>query len=98
QGLIIEGWAPQLLILGHTAVGGFVTHYGWNSVVEAIATEVPMVTWPLGTEQFFNKKLVRLCSGGGEGGSGRVWGMCRKEIRFFIILLFLMNVIMRWKI
>ncbi|CAI0445875.1 unnamed protein product [Linum tenue] len=58
QGLVIEGWAPQLLILGHAAVGGFVTHCGWNSVVEAIAAGVPMVTWPLAAEQFFNEKLV----------------------------------------
>ncbi|CAI0445878.1 unnamed protein product [Linum tenue] len=31
---------------------------GWNSVVEAIAAGVPMVTWPLAAEQFFNEKLV----------------------------------------
>lgn len=58
RGLIIRGWAPQVLILDHEAVGGFVTHCGWNSVLEGVAAGVPMVTWPLSAEQFFNEKLV----------------------------------------
>lgn len=58
QGLIIRGWAPQVLILNHRAVGGFVTHCGWNSVLEGVTAGVPMVTWPLHAEQFYNEKLV----------------------------------------
>ncbi|KAK4437907.1 Scopoletin glucosyltransferase [Sesamum alatum] len=58
RGLIIKGWAPQVLILEHEAVGGFVTHCGWNSVLEGVAAGVPMITWPLSAEQFFNEKLV----------------------------------------
>ncbi|KAF7840808.1 scopoletin glucosyltransferase-like [Senna tora] len=58
KGLIMRNWAPQLLILGHRAVGGFVTHCGWNSIMEAIGAGVVMVTWPVGGEQFFNEKLV----------------------------------------
>ncbi|KAK3413066.1 hypothetical protein EUGRSUZ_E02951 [Eucalyptus grandis] len=56
--LIIRGWAPQALILDHEATGGFVTHCGWNSILEAVAAGVPMVTWPVAAEQFYNEKLV----------------------------------------
>lgn len=58
KGLIIRGWAPQVLILDHEAVGGFVTHCGWNSSLEGITSGVPMVTWPVAAEQFYNEKLL----------------------------------------
>ncbi|KAL4615431.1 hypothetical protein ACB092_07G124300 [Castanea dentata] len=58
KGLIIRGWAPQILILDHEAVGGFVTHCGWNSTLEGVASGVPMVTWPMASEQFYNEKLI----------------------------------------
>ncbi|XP_039142851.1 UDP-glycosyltransferase 73B4-like [Dioscorea cayenensis subsp. rotundata] len=58
KGFIIRGWAPQLLILNHKAVGGFMTHCGWNSTLEGVCAGLPMITWPLFAEQFYNERLV----------------------------------------
>ncbi|XP_071688966.1 scopoletin glucosyltransferase-like [Rutidosis leptorrhynchoides] len=58
KGLIIKGWALQVLILDHDSFGVFVTHCGWNSLLEGVSGGVPLVTWPVMAEQFCNAKLV----------------------------------------
>lgn len=54
RGVVVKQWAPQAEVLRHRATGAFVTHCGWNSVLESIMVGVPMVAWPLYAEQRLN--------------------------------------------
>ncbi|CDP05662.1 unnamed protein product [Coffea canephora] len=47
----IVRWVPQLAVLSHPAMGGFVSHCGWNSILESIWCGMPIATWPLFAEQ-----------------------------------------------
>ncbi|KAL7146244.1 hypothetical protein ABFS83_06G027500 [Erythranthe nasuta] len=58
RGMVVKSWAPQVAVLNHGSVGGFVTHCGWNSVLEAVVSGVPMVAWPLYAEQKFNRVVL----------------------------------------
>ncbi|MBA0784301.1 hypothetical protein Gotri_001889 [Gossypium trilobum] len=60
KGIMIHGWAPQVKILAHEAIGGFVSHCGWNSILESLWFGVPVVTWPMYAEQQLNAfKMVK---------------------------------------
>ncbi|KAM1142826.1 hypothetical protein ACFX2I_031717 [Malus domestica] len=58
QGLLVHNWAPQLEILSHKSIGLFVSHCGWNSVMESLSQGVPIVGWPLAAEQAYNSKML----------------------------------------
>ncbi|GFP85569.1 UDP-glycosyltransferase 86a1 [Phtheirospermum japonicum] len=57
KGLIVP-WCNQIMVLSNPAVGGFVTHNGWNSTVESMWFGVPMICYPIACEQPTNRKLV----------------------------------------
>ncbi|CAN1252988.1 UDP-glycosyltransferase 86A1, partial [Linum perenne] len=48
----------QKEVLAHVAIGGFLTHCGWNSIHESMWCGVPMLCFPLFVDQFTNRKLV----------------------------------------
>ena len=47
----VIGWAPQIAVLAYSAIGGFVSHCGWNSLLESIWYGVLVATWPIYAEQ-----------------------------------------------
>ncbi|XP_061374477.1 anthocyanidin 3-O-glucosyltransferase 5-like [Gastrolobium bilobum] len=57
-GMLVPHWAPQVDILRHPSVGGFLSHCGWNSTLESITNGVPMIAWPLYAEQKMNATLL----------------------------------------
>ncbi|CAN1151914.1 UDP-glycosyltransferase 83A1 [Linum perenne] len=59
-GKIVE-WANQEEVLSHRSVGCFVSHCGWNSVLDGLWCGVPFLCWPYYVDQFHNKESV--CEG-----------------------------------
>ncbi|CAL5097581.1 unnamed protein product [Urochloa decumbens] len=59
-GFVTQSWAPQTAILGHSSVACFVTHCGWNSILESVMNGVPMVAWPLYAEQNMNAAMLEV--------------------------------------
>ncbi|CAN6317548.1 unnamed protein product [Urochloa humidicola] len=58
QGLVAMGWVPQVSILGHAAVGGFLTHCGQSSFVEGLFFGRPLVLLPIFGDQRSNARLL----------------------------------------
>ncbi|XP_058180254.1 probable UDP-glucosyl transferase 73B6 [Rhododendron vialii] len=58
RGLVARDWVDQRSILAHPSTGGFLTHCGWNSVLESLSSGVPLLAWPMGAEQGLNAKYV----------------------------------------
>ncbi|CAA6675671.1 unnamed protein product [Spirodela intermedia] len=57
QGLVVT-WTPQLRVLEHPAVGVFVTHCGWKSVLESLTSSVPMVCRSILADQHINARAI----------------------------------------
>lgn len=58
MGLVVPTWAKQVEILGHSSVGGFLSHCGWNSTIESLTNGVPIIAWPLYAEQKMNATML----------------------------------------
>lgn len=58
RGLVVREWVDQTAILNHECVKGFMSHCGWNSVLESICASVPILAWPMMAEQHLNARMV----------------------------------------
>ncbi|OIW21615.1 hypothetical protein TanjilG_06753 [Lupinus angustifolius] len=58
KGLLVHKWGPQLEILSHKSISAFMSHCGWNSVLESLSHGVPIIGWPLAAEQAYNVKML----------------------------------------
>ena len=58
RGIVVREWVDQREILMHESVQGFISHCGWNSVLESICAGVPILAWPMMADQPLNARMV----------------------------------------
>ncbi|KAE8673268.1 Detected protein of confused Function [Hibiscus syriacus] len=68
DGFVVNQWVDQRRILSHKAVGGFMSHCGWNSVIEAAWHGIPVLGWPQHGDQMINGEVMEAAG----------WGLCMK--------------------
>nr|KYP47515.1 Limonoid UDP-glucosyltransferase [Cajanus cajan] len=57
RGKVVQ-WSPQVEVLAHPSVACYLSHCGWNSTMEALASGVPMLTFSQISDQVTNAKFV----------------------------------------
>ena len=80
RAMVVKGWAPQGKILKHGSIGGFVSHCGWNSVLESIVSGVPIIGVPVFGDQPINAGVVEEAGIGVEAKRDPDGKIQRKEI------------------
>ncbi|KAH0731260.1 hypothetical protein KY289_002448 [Solanum tuberosum] len=58
RALIVKEWVDQNEVLNHKSNKGFLSHCGWNSILESICTKVPILALPFMAEQHLNARMV----------------------------------------
>ncbi|TKY44951.1 Anthocyanidin 5,3-O-glucosyltransferase [Spatholobus suberectus] len=77
KGMVVKEFVEQMEILGHPAVGGFVSHGGWNSIIETVWQGIPILSWP----QIGDQKITSETAGiTGVGIWPEEWGWGAKEV------------------
>ncbi|KAM7510131.1 hypothetical protein LguiB_009006 [Lonicera macranthoides] len=51
-------WAPQKKVLAHPSVACFMSHCGWNSIIEGVSNRLPFLCWPYFADQFLNQSYI----------------------------------------
>lgn len=77
KGMVVKGWVDQEEIISHPAIGCFVSHCGWNSVMEAAARGIPVVAWPQLGDQKVNAGVVETA---GLGIWEKGWGWLGEKL------------------
>jgi len=58
RGLVVQGWVPQVRILSHPSIGGFLSHGGWSSAMESLSFGIPLILLPMQGEQGLNTRQI----------------------------------------